>query len=130
VVICASAVILGWFFVAHGGQRITHLELDGKVLPIRTSCMAFREGCVPSSARNTVYCNVGGNEIEVVLDYGTGFLFTYGGITWARAREDTPTGVGKVENFDPKKGVEVDVWFNDQIRHDRHHLVGSVSCNS
>ena len=106
------------------------MELDGKVLPIQSSCTAFHNGCVPSSARNTAYCNVGGSEIEVVLDYGTGFLFTYGGVTWARAKEDTPTGVGKVENFDPKKGVDVDVWFNDQVRHDRHHLVGSINCNS
>ena len=51
-------------------------------------------------------------------------------MTWYRARYDSPIGEGKVENFDPKKGVDVDVWFNDRIQHDRHHLVGSISCNS
>jgi len=107
------------------------LQLDGKTLPIKSTCVrSATNNCLGPADRqptNEIVCNalgpLGQKQIEVWMNPLDVFFIDKTGVRWSHGyKENELAALGGVTNFDPAKHADVSVDIGG------HRLAGRVRC--
>jgi hypothetical protein len=112
----------------------THLQLDGTILPIQSSCVqSATHSCADSGgnwATYSVICTTDPDIRQIVVTLAPLHEFTIDadGVVWVVGKGAASVAHGGVRNFQASSGADVDVYLAEPLTGKRRHLVGTVRC--